>query len=256
LSRPYAPPVNRGNSRGSGSQRSGLTGIFQPSSSGSPFLLRGTGLEQVYEQIQDETRRRNTIIFPMDPGQGIRRESDPSPAAQLVPVTTEVDLYHRYNDTGRLYIPLPRTGQPQSRRNPNPRVPDPNSCVIPEHCPNPLPFFIETRALPEHYTLVSTAISRDRQPALLIRGGALGEINRTFTSGYFKQTFGPATNYSRSGEKAEWDEYPYASTLQGGFGATVGAVKATENNQAGINLNNFYTTRRVLPGCPFVVLLS
>jgi len=53
----------------------------------------------------------------------------------------------------------------------------------------------------------------------------------------------------------EWDEYPYASTLEGGFGASVMPVPAWENKGVqGPTLRFFYSLTKIKPGEKFTVL--
>jgi RHS repeat-associated protein len=195
----------------------------------------------------------NPIVLPKDGN--IYREGDTT-SSTLIPVTTSPDKELTDNS---LYIPIPRAGEARSRKSKNPDDPKKRKiCEIPPNgCPNPPPSFMEDSSLPEHYTLVSTAINRDRQPTYLTRvDPKLNEINRRFTNDYFRTTYGSATRYSRFGSIAEWDEYPYASTLQGGFGSTIGSVKESENRAAGTKLNNFYKIHRIVPGCSFLVFLG
>ena len=49
------------------------------------------------------------------------------------------------------------------------------------------------------------------------------------------------------------DEYPFASTLEGGPTALADLVPATENRSQGGNINNFYFQNRVVPGDKFFV---
>lgn len=63
-----------------------------------------------------------------------------------------------------------------------------------------------------------------------------------------------ASFLGRFGFSAQWDEYPYASKVQGGFRATVGAVSTTQNKIAGERLQNFYRRNfGDLKGCFFTV---
>ncbi len=79
--------------------------------------------------------------------------------------------------------------------------------------------------------------------------------NRAYTNKYALDKYGNATKYSRTGSIAEWDEYPYASSVQGGFGVTIGAVDKEENREAGYNLKRFFANNNVDDGCLFYVSL-
>jgi hypothetical protein len=190
--------------------------------------------------------------FPL--GNPLDRERDRT-SSSIIPVT--IDPNKSLTDNS-LFIPFPRTGEAKTRKKPNPEVPNPNFCKIPDKdCSNPPPTFVEDKSLPEHYTLVATAINRDHKPTYLTRvDSEVNKNNRRFTSIYYNKKYGNASQYSRFGSEAEWDEYPYSSTLQGGFGATLGSIKASENFTAGLKLNNFYNTKKVLPGCSFLVVLG
>ena len=52
------------------------------------------------------------------------------------------------------------------------------------------------------------------------------------------------------------DEYPFASTFQGGFGARVAAVPESENSQQQTECANFLTFHQVRPGDAFLVLVT
>lgn len=52
-----------------------------------------------------------------------------------------------------------------------------------------------------------------------------------------------------------WDEYPYASTLQGGAGATTMAVPIREQRVQGGQLNGLYRSHNMQSGSPFAVVL-
>ena len=53
-----------------------------------------------------------------------------------------------------------------------------------------------------------------------------------------------------------WDEYPFASTLEGGESAWVGSVPKAENDLQGTYLNVFYSLRlRRQPNAKFYVLV-
>jgi len=51
----------------------------------------------------------------------------------------------------------------------------------------------------------------------------------------------------------QWDEYPYASTYEGGAGASVRAVPAPENALQGGLLSAFYKRNRLRDACRFFV---
>ena len=56
-----------------------------------------------------------------------------------------------------------------------------------------------------------------------------------------------------TGDPFECDEYPFASSEQGGPGNTLKWVPAKENSSQGGRLGGLYTTHRVMPGDQFIV---
>jgi hypothetical protein len=52
-----------------------------------------------------------------------------------------------------------------------------------------------------------------------------------------------------------WDEYPYASTLEGGLGATIAEVPVWQQNIQKILLSSFYRANKMKPGSKFKVKL-
>lgn len=57
-----------------------------------------------------------------------------------------------------------------------------------------------------------------------------------------------------AGELLSWDEYPYASTLEGGLGAWVTAVPVWEQNVQATALRVFYQIHKMKPADKFYVV--
>ena len=107
-------------------------------------------------------------------------------------------------------------------------------------------FNVYQSSTPAVYQLDQYAIEVRGQPFLLTRAD-------------------PATTYLRrqdalqgfplapSGSGMSRDEYPFASTMQGGAGATRGYVPALENWTQGGQLSWFYTKNNIQPGSSFLV---
>jgi hypothetical protein len=163
----------------------------------------------------------------------------------------------------QLYIIPQRTGMPKTRKKKSPEasdIPNPNSCEIDRKCLYPIPVFIETRDTPQHYELVKKTINFYGRPSLLTRVDEYvnEKINRVHGAKYMSKTYGSATRFSvNPGVEAQWDEYPYSSTLEGGFGSVFAAVDEKENNKAGHELKRFYRRNlKLTPGCQFIVQLA
>jgi RHS repeat-associated protein len=236
----------------------------------SPIVFNDpTGLFRVLPRYNPPNRvpsispsRTDPFIFPKLP-----TPNQPNPFEQprnlIEPKRSPLSVTTERDDPGKLFIPFPRKG-PQRKspaKKPGKEPPNPNSCdVRPKNgCPEPYPTFYESPELTEHYLLVQTAIQRDNQPIFLQKADILvnEKYNRPVTNRYMggKNAFGPARKYSLTGEMAVWDEYPYASTVEGGFGATIGAVSENDNKIAAIQLQFFYNNKKVDSGCYFFVSL-
>jgi RHS repeat-associated protein len=138
----------------------------------------------------------------------------------------------------------------RARIKPNQR----NSNRIPD-CRRPIPMFFELTGLPEHYALVSYAISQGRPTILTKVDSTSNGLNRSVGNKYVYNTYGNATSYRTDRIISEWDEYPYASTLENNSGAFFAAVSKQENREAGSELLSFYRDNNLQPGCKFRVML-
>jgi RHS repeat-associated protein len=235
----------------------------------SPIIfIDPTGLFRVLPRPFSPTNRPSTspnrsapFIFPKlpNPNQANPFEQPNTPPRNFVrpsnPILPVTPVLPRPPD--HLFIPLPRSGQ--QRKSKKKIAPNPNVCdVRPKNgCPDPEPTFHEDPSLTEHYTLVTTAIQRDNQPIYLQRADSVVNefFNRPTTNKYYGKNIGSANKYSLTGSKANWDEYPYSSTVEGGFGATLSSVDEKENRIAGLKLQAFYTFNKIAPGCHFFVSL-
>ncbi|MGN6451412.1 MAG: NucA/NucB deoxyribonuclease domain-containing protein [Brucella intermedia] len=104
---------------------------------------------------------------------------------------------------------------------------------------------ISSTIMPNIATHISTAQSTG-QPGYLTRvASPLARINRRLATGKL-----PSAGFGKS-----WDEYPFASSLQGGFGASVAAVPARENLIQGGVVALCYRLETINPGDNFFVVV-
>jgi hypothetical protein len=75
--------------------------------------------------------------------------------------------------------------------------------------------------------------------------------NRTAACGSFK----PSAADTAAG-KTSCDEYPFASTAEGGAGASTAAVPPSEQNSQGGTLGSFYTANKLVAGSKFRVAVG
>jgi RHS repeat-associated protein len=206
--------------------------------------------------IRPSTSPNSPFIFPKLPNPYQANPSE-QPRNLIEPKRSPLSVTTERNDPGKLFIPLPRKS-PQ-RKSPAKKPPNPNVCDVrpKDGCPDPVPTFYEYPGFTEHYLLVQTAIQRDNQPIYLQKADGIvnKEFNRPDTNDNYRSKYGSAKDYSLTGRASEWDEYPYASTVQGGFGATIGAIDKVQNRAAGTLLQLFYTNNKVNNGCFFFVSL-
>jgi RHS repeat-associated protein len=197
-----------------------------------------------------------------------------------IPVAPGVDipsLRPRYaEETPFPIVPPPRlqpTGKeskafaPGSRFKEFDKAEDPGTCKKCPYGPADVPTFYENGALyPNHARMVSAALTIQPGWANLNYRRTFNSVSkgsyRTGSQKYWKDTYGEATGYGAF----NWDEYPYASTYQGGSfsGAYAELVPSQENQGAGNALLSFYhNTRREArergykfgDGCPFRVIV-
>ena len=83
------------------------------------------------------------------------------------------------------------------------------------------------------------------QPSVLTRGADKAAILATRREAL--------RGLGKAGPKMSWDEYPFASTVEGGAGARVSAVPVVEQNIQGGVLSSFYDQYRITAGRQFGV---
>ena len=96
------------------------------------------------------------------------------------------------------------------------------------------------------------------QPVTLTRTTNTSTIknNRKLSCGGLAADVTALNNTGGPGTPASCDEYPFASTLQGGGGAQAMIVPAFENNAQGGVLSGFYQTNQIGNGTAFNVTTS
>ena len=97
---------------------------------------------------------------------------------------------------------------------------------------------------------IHTAINKENQPSTLTRDSTLANKNRLASC-----QKGRADALGDKPEPKGWscDEYPFATTKEGGEDARVQWVPISENNKQGGRVSNFYRENQVLKGDKFIV---
>ncbi|KAB8315500.1 hypothetical protein SD81_029315 [Tolypothrix campylonemoides VB511288] len=111
----------------------------------------------------------------------------------------------------------------------------------------PVVFFLRA-TLPNIADHIATAQSRG-YPNILSRTTDSGRISRNRREACRNFVPGPAPNTS-------CDEYPFASTYEGGAGASIRAVPPREQNVQGGILSSFYRQNNIPDRGPFQVVVS
>jgi Deoxyribonuclease NucA/NucB len=108
-----------------------------------------------------------------------------------------------------------------------------------------LPVFVveseKTLAIAAH---VRAALAAGYPRVLTRASGAVQRANRQAACGHWPP-----------GSRLSFDEYPFASTLQGGRGASVAEVPRVEQRRQGGALRAFYAKERVRVGDSFLVVV-
>ncbi|NEO15350.1 MULTISPECIES: NucA/NucB deoxyribonuclease domain-containing protein [unclassified Moorena] len=109
--------------------------------------------------------------------------------------------------------------------------------------------FFQRSKCPSIYANMSAAFRRRNNPIILQRTTVKSRIrkNRRLSCGKFKKIWGPPP------KGFNCDEYPFASTVQGGAGAHAGYVWANQNSKQGASLVKFYRQEGIGHGSSFQV---
>jgi hypothetical protein len=106
-------------------------------------------------------------------------------------------------------------------------------------------YVVDSKKTPEIAKHVRAALAAG-QPSLLTRAtGAVQRANRRAACGHWPR-----------GSRLSCDEYPFASTIQGGQGASIAGVPRVEQRRQGGSLRAFYAKERVRVGDSFLVVVK
>ena len=166
-----------------------------------------------------------------------------------------------------------RTNTPPNNEPSLPVVPEelqdqnPNNCPKKkdeeEGCPEDkglqyLPVYVEDGdRFPNHVRMVDNAINKHGKPEILTRGPGgkkFGNSNRRKAQAPYRNLM-EGYGFVPFEDKLTYDEYPYASTYEGGEKAYIEIVEYDENRDAGSDLKQFYMDNNIKPGCRFRVIV-
>jgi hypothetical protein len=105
----------------------------------------------------------------------------------------------------------------------------------------------------------TVVFNRSRAPGLAgvfdtaVAGGAPTTLDRVSAADRDINRRAALKGQGSAGNGMSWDEYPFASSKQGGAGATVKSVPNSEQHYQGATLKNFYTKNGVGIGDPYNV---
>jgi Deoxyribonuclease NucA/NucB len=126
--------------------------------------------------------------------------------------------------------------------------------------PAPLPIVTFSRATVPNIAANIEKAQKNGQPSILTRNTSKEDAKSNRYEACKKTVNGTkvfvATPAEIAAGRTSCDEYPFASTLEGGLGATVAAVKPTENSSQGGTLGSFYTSKGIKDGDRFKVEVS
>jgi hypothetical protein len=112
-------------------------------------------------------------------------------------------------------------------------------------------FVVDSKKTPEIAKHIRNALAQGQPRVLNRASGAVQRANRRAACGHWPR-----------GSKLSCDEYPFASTTQGGRGASVAGVPRVEQRRQGGALRVFYAKERIRPGVgggpgdPFLVVVK
>jgi len=102
--------------------------------------------------------------------------------------------------------------------------------------------------------MVERAQEQHNKPDVLTKGPDGQEASDKFSRRNREAAQRPWRNkYGKPPKGKNWDEYPYASTYEGGRGAYAELVDKEQNQGAGGKLTQFYRKNGVKDGCRFRV---
>jgi deoxyribonuclease NucA/NucB len=105
-------------------------------------------------------------------------------------------------------------------------------------------FVVESKKTPAIAAHVRQALAADQPRVLTRASGARQRANRQAACGHWPR-----------GSRLSCDEYPFASTLEGGRGASIAGVPRVEQRRQGGALRAFYAKERVRVGDRFLVVV-
>lgn len=105
-------------------------------------------------------------------------------------------------------------------------------------------FVVDSRKTPAITTHVRTALAAGHPRLLTRASGPRQRANRQAACGHWPR-----------GSTLSCDEYPFASTLQGGRGASIAGVPRIEQRRQGGALRAFYAKERIRVGDQFLVVV-
>ena len=105
-------------------------------------------------------------------------------------------------------------------------------------------FVVKSKDTPAIAAHVRQALAAGHPRVLTRASGAVQRANRRAACGHWPR-----------GSRLSCDEYPFASTLQGGRGASIAGVPRVEQRRQGGALRSFYAKERVGVGDSFLVVV-
>jgi hypothetical protein len=141
----------------------------------------------------------------------------------------------------------------QSQTNQSNKSCTPPPQTQPAYCPKQIPTYIEDgNEFPNHARLVKEAIDQGYPSTLTKRPERYDNSLIARARREFERSTG---GIRASILDLEFDEYPYASTYENKKGSPlyIKPISTIENKDAGRELQTFYSTNKVRPGCLFNV---
>jgi RHS repeat-associated protein len=131
-------------------------------------------------------------------------------------------------------------------------------------CPKILPVFEISRTRYDWHAQTVTAAFATGDPSILTKSSdntALVNKRRRDAQAPYRHAWGAPSQYKINGLPVNYDEYPYASTEEGGLGAYVKMIPEKANKSAGTALKTFYAHSgeggtRLEDGCKFMVIIT
>ncbi len=123
----------------------------------------------------------------------------------------------------------------------------------------PTPALAATAATDTAAALPTLYVRRSQMPeiaehtAMAIAAGKPSVLTRGQANAIIRNRSAALRGHPPAGQRRSLDEYPFASTQEGGQGASVAAVSRTEQSQQGLLIGNFYRDFNIQVGDRFVV---